>query len=317
MIVAIFNCSQANFIVVVQTGLNSFFQFIEDFIKFSPIYSKDWGDALQTKLDTAAALPDEDTLRSTSESKRRELVKAHRANCKAWQVLKRYISKVFDSDLVTLKLKAAGSNYYARAYADGWPEAQQMFINAQNFIEANKEILSNVMPATFQADFINLTNEFKAKLAEYEQSKEAISEGTQARVKALNEIHRIFMEMMLDGQAIFEDDEAIRKQFVFTEILTKISGPGLAGIRGVVTEVLKNTLIANATVTITDNTGKQIATATTDAEGKYVANTPSGVYKVAVVANGFISRTIDDFTVDIGTVSKLDVALSPLESEDI
>ncbi len=316
MIAAIFNCSQANFIVVVQTGINSFHQFLPNFTGFSPVYSREWSDLLQAKLDTAAALPDEDTLRSTSESKRRDLIKAHRLTCKAWQSLKRYIAKVFESDLVVLKLKAAGSNYYARAYADGWPEAQQMFINAQNFIEINREQLLTVMPADFQESFNSLTKDFKAKLADYEQSKEAISEGTQTRVKALNEIHRTFMEMMLDGQAIFEDDDAIRKQFIFTEILGKVSGPGLAGIRGVVTEVLKNTLITNATITITDNTGKQIAATATDAEGKYLANTPSGVYMVSVAANGFIARNIEDFSVDIGTVSKLDVTLSPLEAED-
>ena len=255
-------------------------------------------------------------MRSTSESKRRDLIKAHRLACKAWQALKRYISRSFDSDLVALKLKAAGGNYYAKAYADGWPEAQQMFTNAQNFIEANKDRLLTVMPVDFQENFNNLAKDFKAKLADYEQSKEAISEGTQTRVKALNDIHRTFMEMMLDGQAIFEDNEAIRKQFIFTEVLSKVSGPGLAGVRGQVTEVLTNSPIANAVVTITDNTGKQIATATTDAEGKYLANTPSGVYKVSVAANGFISRMVEDFSVDIGTVSKLDVALSPVEGEE-
>ncbi len=311
-----FNCSQSDFIIVVETGINSFIQYLLPFKEFSQFYSPAWSDELTLRLVAAAAMPDEDTLRSESEGIRKDLVKANRLCCKEWQILKRHISRSFDSDVVYLKLKAAGNNYYKTAANDGWPEASQMFTNAKNFMVSNAEKLSAVMPASFPNSFEEKVNEFRRILAAYEQSKEVVMEGTQNRRKALNSIHKDFMVMMLDGQQIFGDNEAVRKQFVFTDVLSRISGAGLAGIRGAITDTVTNAAIANASITIKDGNGNTIGVTTSDAEGKFVNNTPSGTYNVTVVANGYITRIVDGFTVDVGTVSKLDIALSPEVAEE-
>lgn len=311
-----FNCSQSDFIIVVETGINSYLQYLPRFTEFSPVYSTGWSDALTFRLTNAAAMPDEDTRRSESEAIRKELVKLNRMCCKAWQALKRYISRSFEPDIVYLKLKAAGANYYKLAANDGWPEASQMFTNAKNFIEANAKKLAAVMPASFPASFDKKVEEFRKTLALYEQSKETIMEGTQNRRKELNSIHRDFMEMMLDGQEIFSDDEAVRKQFVFTDILSRVSGAGLAGIRGSITDTVTNAAIANATIIIKNGNGITFGTTTSDEAGKFLHNSPSGTYDVTVIANGYITRTVNGFTVDVGTVSKLDIALSPEVAEE-
>lgn len=311
-----FNCSQADLVVVLGVALGSFEDFSTDFVLFSQMYEGDWLMDTREELTLAAAMPDEDALRSISEEIRRGLINARRAGCGAWQTLKRYISRSFEADLVPLKLKAAGGNYYKEAVNDGWPQALQMLTNGQNFIVANAANMAAVMPATFPDTYGTKLTAYKKELNKYEQSKEAITEGTQKRLKALNQIHRKVMDMMLDGQEIFREDDVVRKQFVFTEVLGRVSGSGLAGVRGNIKDAISNMNIANAIVSVTNSDGQSIGTATTDAEGNFLINTPSGEYNVGVVASNYNSRTIAGFTVDVGTVSRLDISLSPIETEE-
>lgn len=316
MIFPLFSGSQSDLIIILGIVLDSYLLHLDDISDFNKAYDEVWGTSRQTRLADAAAMPDEQTLRAISEGKHGDVVKFCKEGRFDWQALKRYTTGSFPEDTWGYKLKAAGSNFYKNAANGNWPQAQQMFTNSLNFIDANEVALSAKMPDTFKASYTAKINLFKQAVKEYGQSKQNIPEGTQARLKVLNQLYKEIIEMMKDAQLKFRNDDSIRKKFVFAEVQSQVSGAGPAGIRGTITEQFDNSLLANVAVTMKNDNNEIIGTATTDAEGKYLINTPSGPYSVHFELEGYISRTIDSFTVDVGTVSRLDVALTPVEPEE-
>ena len=84
---------------------------------------------------------------------------------------------------------------------------------------------SHYLPANFPTLYGAIISDFKLLLSNYEDSKEYMMVATEQCIKALNDIYQRFMAMMLDGQEIFRNDEVVRKQFVFTDVLSRVSGP--------------------------------------------------------------------------------------------
>lgn len=309
----LFNSSQADFILVATTALNSYFEYLADFTDFSPKYTQVWGDNLRTKLDDVQEMPIEDARRAESEAIRVLLTQKNRQACNEWQKLKRYITTAYDESLVNIKLTAAGQNLYTTAVNENWSSAQMMYAAATKFITTNLATLTanNNMPPTFPAAFGTVVDDFKQLLSDYEDSKETIMVDTQNRLIALNDIFRLLMPMMLDGQEIFRDNEAVRKQFIFTDVLSRITGPGLAGLDGKVTDTVTNLPISGAVVKLflSDNPGTEYLGSTNEV-GDYLVNCPSGTYNVTVTAVGYNAHTMESILVSVGTVSRINVKLS-------
>lgn len=311
---ALFNCSQADFIIVVNTGLNSYREYLPQFTNFSPKYTVAWGDSLQDAVDAVQMMPIEDARRAESEALRVLLAQKNRQACSEWQKLKRYITNAYDENLVNIKLMAAGQNLYSKSLNESWPSAQMMYSAAVKFMTANLTTLTenDNMPPAFPAAFEAVITEFKTLLSGYEDSKETMMVETQDRLVALNKIYRTFMPMMLDGQEIFRDNEAVRTQFVFTDVLNRVGGPGLAGIDGTVQDDVTNMPVAGAQIKLFNpNSPDVFYTAISDGEGNYVVNSPSGTYTIEVAATGYSPFSQAGVTVEVGTVSRLNVKLVP------
>lgn len=310
MIQALFNCSQADFILVMNIILNSFSEYLSDFAVVSRKYDSTWGTTVRDKLQAAENLPNEEEREAASEELRSKLMEQAILGRKMWQFLKHYINDAYELSMAKIKLKAAGSNLYDDASNDNWPIIQMMFNMAQRFLAANEEELlaAGEMPLTFKADFDAMFKEFRKRLMAFEDGKENNMVISQQRTSALNEVHLLVMPMATLGQRIFASNEAVRKQFVFSDVLSRVGGTGLAGIRGKVTDVETSAGIEAATISMKDVE----QTAVTDENGNYVLNSPSGKYQVTVTAPGYVTRVIEDFTVEVGTVSKLDVAMTKL-----
>ena len=117
--------------------------------------------------------------------------------------------------------------------------------------------------------------------------------------------------MLLDGQEIFKDNPALVKQFIFAELLYRISGAGTAGIRGYITD--KNTTFAlpNVSVTIINTTLNTLS----NPEGKYEINQiAAGIYTLKFEKIGYQTQIIENHEIKIGTKSKIDIVLEPADN---
>ena len=309
----LFNCSQSDFILVVETGLNSFHEYLASFTARSPKYVLAWETTMRTDLAAAEAMPTEEVRDAEMSALGVELSEQGDLCRNFYQRLKGHIAAAFPENLVEIKQQAAGQKLYEKASENNWPSLLTMLSMAARFVAANVATLTanDEMPPAFPAEFDAAIAEFRLRLSTYQDFKETIMVERQERVAALNDIHKRLMPMMTTGQDIFKDNEAVRTQFVFNDVLKRITGPGLAGLDGKVTDNGTNLPISGALVKLflPDNPSTEYL-GTSDANGDYFVNCPSGTYSVTVSAVGYTPHTMTDIIISVGTVSKINVKLA-------
>lgn len=301
-----YNCAQAVFIVLVDTVLNSMREYLARITEEIPKYEQKWIDDLRAMLTAAIALPTEEEAQAASTLIGISLAEQNDVCCTLWQTLARRIKGAYPASEVEVRLSAAGQSKYESAAKGNWPDGKSMLDSAKKFLAANLTTLTangNMNPA-FATTFNTAADEFNAILSSYESSKDAVKVANQNRVAAFNAIFDILMPMMLDAQDLFQKDEAVRTQFVYTHVLGRISGPGLAGARGTVVDDASKLPIEGATVEMWLASNPSIIyTTLTDIDGKYLINSPSGDYKLRVSANAYVTSETKDISIAVGTVS--------------
>ena len=106
---------------------------------------------------------------------------------------------------------------------------------------------------------------------------------TSAKTDANNAIYANVMAMLKDGQQIFKDDAATKKQFTFSYLVSMFQGEGSASLKGYIVNNL-NLPIEGATVLSAD--GKYAAT--TNAKGYYrISRVAAGTYTFNVTCAGY------------------------------
>ncbi len=309
----LFNCSQADFILVVNTGLNSFLEHQPLFPPRSPKFTLAWETTMRTDIDAAEAMPTEAERDAESQLLADDLDNKADLGRNYYQRLKGHITNSFPANLVDIKLKAAGQGLYEKA--NNWPSLMTMLGMAQRFIAANLAALlaNDEMPPTFPTEFDTVIADFRASLATYQDFREVIMVESQDRIAALNSVHKRFMPMMKIGQDIFKDNPAVYTQFVFADVLARVGGHGQAGFDGKVIDSVTNLPIPGALIKLflPDNPETEYTTMT-NGDGDYIVNCPSGTYTVTVGKPGYNSHTMEGMVVEVGTVSRLNVKLSPM-----
>lgn len=314
-----YNCPQAVFIVLVDTVLNSLLEYLAAVTAEVPRYDQAWIDMMRAKLTAAIALPTEEEAQAASSLIRVTLMQQTLDCCRLWQTLARRINGAYPANMVDIQLSAAGQSKYASAYNKNWPDAKSLMDSGQKFITANLATLTanGNMNASFATTFSDATDQYNTLLSDYESSKEAIGVATQNRIAAFNEIYELLIEMMKDAENLFQDNEAVRTQFVYSHVLERISGPGLAGARGTVFNSATLYPITGVLVEIwlPDMPVTRYA-AVTDLDGKYLINCPSGNYYIQFTADGFVPSGAKDISISVGTVSAFNEKLTPVENEE-
>ena len=264
-----------------------------------------------TEIDTVAQLPDNQTRGAKSESERITLTQLADTNLANWQKLKRYIADAFSNAQQKPNLQAAGYQYYQKAANYNWDSLQGLLTAAQTYIAANIAVLSanDNMPPAFFANFTSNKTSFDTLHQQFLNSEENAQQQTEIKVVANNVIHSKLMSMFLDGQEIFKNDESTKKQFIFDQVLTIISGSGVAGLKGNVTIFETNTPIPNATITIVQNSKTTI----TNLHGHYqILQLAAQTYTIQITAPGYQDIIIENVLVKTGTISTLNVTLKPI-----
>ena len=307
----IFTCTQEEETLTARTCWASCLAYRTQFADFSPRYTVLYIEGKVALIDIAENLPNEQQRQEAESTARIQLKAINKTGGANWQLLKRYIAKAFPAELQQTKWNAAGMAEYEAASNENWQSSKELLRLGNQFITDNLTALtaSDNMPAAFQATFSGTKNAFGLKLTDFIAAEEANTTGAQTRIDALNAVHTSLIEMDLDGQEIFADNEAVKKQFVYEQVLSLFAGNGPQGYKGTITSSVSGLPISRATITIERTTHST----TSDADGNYkmqnVAHADNQTIKVE--CDGFITKTITGNSVAIGVMTTLDITLDP------
>lgn len=219
-----YNCTQAELYAVTGTAWKSFEEHNAAFQALKPKYDAVFLAARRLELKTAEELPDEQARYANAEAFLVTLRERATVAKAKWQLLKRYIVDAFPKSLQKTRQEEAGLLLYGEAGVDNWEVMKQLFIAGKNFItNHNAELTANNnMPATFEADYDAAKTLFETNYQDYLDETELAVVATQTKIVSNNTVYDELIKMMDDGKEIFKDDEAVRKQFVFDEVLALI-----------------------------------------------------------------------------------------------
>lgn len=219
-----YRSTQPELYTVAETGWNSLEEKLPDFFNFKPKYDALFIADRRAELAAAETLPDEQARYAdveVAEVTMKEKAKIARAK---WQMLKRYIIDAFPASNQKARLEEAGSLNYEKAAADNWELVKELMKSGSQFINNHLAELTanNNMPAGFQLIFDTSKSEFNTAFSGFLTKTELAVVATQTKITANNLVYDKLINMMDDGKEIFKDDEAVRKQFVFDEVLALI-----------------------------------------------------------------------------------------------
>jgi len=174
-------------------------------------------------------------------------------------------------------------------------------------IAANLDALtaSENMPATFQAKFqddgTTCTN-LSVAYAEISMEKQM---ATSAKVDANNAIYAALINMLRDGQQIFKDDPATKRQFTFSYLVSQYSGEGSASLKGTILNSLNLPVVGAAVLSADGKYG-----AVTNSKGYYrISRIAAGTYTFNVSCEGY-APLAQQITFVAGTASKGDFTMA-------
>jgi hypothetical protein len=308
----LYRCSQSELYIAARLGWHSCRQHLAAFSDFKARYTEAYIDAQLLKVEAAANLLTKQARTEASETFHVALRTEAETALAFWQRLKRYIIEAYPADLQTIKLEAAGAPYYTKASQNNWDFLMALLQAGLNFIETHEaELTANEnMPAHFLPRFKDLKLNCVSLHQQFLNSSETANIQTQEKITANNDVYTNLMNMFLDGQEIFKKNDAVQKQFIFTDVVYRISGAGTAGIRGNVCHLITGFGIEGVFITIDGST----KTAITDNEGDYeISPLAAGIYSVSFKKEGYETKTIPAHEVKTGTKGKLTIRLNKME----
>lgn len=302
---AIYAMKQAELYTICLMAWDSCTAHLTDFTAFSAGYTSASVLARKAQIASAKALPDYQARNSQAETLRVGLLTVNDSCCSLWQKLKRYITYAYASNLWQINYDAAGMEYYATASNYNWDSTEQLMNAGKAFITANSAaLLANAnMPATFSATFSAATLDFTTKHQAYLQEREDVRIDTQTKVLANNQIYTNLVAMLADGKLIYDTNPAIRNEFTLTTLMSIVSNSGLSGVKGTVADSVSRAPLAGVTITIIElnlNT-------TTDVNGFYTIDAPSGSYTLEASGVGITTPITVSFTIATGVQTTVNV----------
>lgn len=266
-----------------------------------------------TAIDAAEALPDDEQRKQVSVLLREQLSVKGEECRDFWQRLKLYIEGAYPLNEIPIQLNAAGQAHYTQAVKENWDSVKRIMIDGNDFITANSVALlaGANMPAGFAALFTTAKTEFETLYTSYINATLDVEVKTQEKITANNAVYDDLISMCKDGQRIFKNDEAVKNLFTYDQILLDIAGPGIAGLRGGLTDSvtglkLPDGVIATISIFGTDHTTNS------NAESRYeISPVAAGTYTIVIECPGYQSQQITNVVIQTGTLKTLNIILVP------
>jgi hypothetical protein len=298
-----YNCTQQQLYTICVLGWNACSDNLAAFTAFSPLYDAPY---ITAKLAEVTAAEASKTLRVELSNKATEC-------CDLWQKLKRYIIKAYPKDQQQIKLDAAGQQHYSKAANEDWEAAKRLILDGEAFALANTAALTanSNMPPAFPATLTTAKGEYDTLFNDFFTAGQTDEIETQTKITANNNIHAALMSMFLDGQEIFKANEAVKKLFTFDQVLLTVAGPGIAGIRGLITDSATGLKLPNGVFATISIFGTEHTTQSNGDSRYEISPVAAGTYTIVIECPGYQTLQIPNIEIQTGTLKTLNITLTP------
>ncbi|MBC7921590.1 MAG: hypothetical protein H7Z75_10945 [Ferruginibacter sp.] len=219
-------CSERELHTICRLGWISCGQNLTAFAVFKEQYTAQCITSRLAEVEAIALLPDEPARDRGLAASRFLLTEKTDAGLALWERFKQYVTNAYPVSLQKTKLDAAGQIYLAKAGQYDWENVLDFFRAGSHFITHNGiDLVANQnMPVSFAVAFnaakVAFETNYQALLNDEVQTNLRI----ERKIAANNVLHAKLLGLFLDGQRIFRDHEALRKQFNFEQLLSLVSG---------------------------------------------------------------------------------------------
>lgn len=306
--VTLFKCTQQELYLLSPKAWEFCLLHVARFAKHKGFYTEAFVAERLADIKAARAIPNHKIRKDDTNTNRVYLDEAVSDCCDMFQALKSLIQSAFTTDLLSVKYDAAGQSFYHKAHQGNQSALNDLNDSAVQFIENNEAALTanNNMSATFFADYKATIAAYNTQRTAYDTSAQELKALTQDNTEANNAIYKKMMDMFADAKIVFKKEPDIAEQFTYTYFYDLITSPGVAGVRGKVTDIADNQAINKAVVTVLFK-NKSVET---NELGKFdIAQLANGLYTIVITAEGFKTVTIDKFEVKTGVYNTLNVAM--------
>jgi hypothetical protein len=225
-VIAKYPCSESTLYAATRTLWEAYkIYYTELFKDFRAYYTPHYANDALNEIKNAEHLPDMQTRGQEAEAFRAQLAKQAQLCLTAWQDLKAYIWDAFPDDLLRKNmLEAAGAQHYRKASKEDWASMQQLMQNGKSFLAAHTSSLTadDNMPAGFVKTFNVSADRFEDYLRKLNGALNNASEGRKSKVAANNNLYEKAMRMARDGARRANDNEEIRKHFIFSKVTDRL-----------------------------------------------------------------------------------------------
>lgn len=309
VVIVNYPCKQMELISVARIGWLSFKNQNADFTAKKEFYKPPYYDLRIGEVDAAEKFDDYSVRLAKITEKRLFLEKKQIVCLNKWQDLKSYIQSAWEDDEAVMKAKfqQAGSEFYADAVDKNWESVADLMKTGETFITENTTALSanNNMPGTFASEFSDVKKELDDAMKDFYTEEENESKLGDKKIDACNLVYKKLMGMFADGQKYFRNDESVKSQFIFDNVLKLVTNK-LASLKGHITTNVMNDNLLGFSLSILQN-GEEVKT---DDEGKYdFGSLAAGTYTVEVSKTGYVSQTINNVVVETGTAKTLNIVM--------
>lgn len=308
---SIYKCAEIQLYTVCRAAWNNCKRQLTDFNQFKSKYTLAYIDDRLAEVQVTSEIPDLGARKCESKISHADVVEKAKACTNAFKRLKRYIASAFPKQSHKTYIKSAGQAYYSSACNKNWESVNAINTNVEAFItkHLNELLADGNMPASFLTEVQNSRNAFNDTLSDFYNAVLNSRSDTQAKTIANNNIHSQLMDMLLDGQIIYEKDEALKKQFTFAQLLFLSKGVGTSGISGRIIDETTQLPIPDVKITIVQ---KQRDTLSLPNGKYYLRQIGEGLYTVILEKENYQTLTVHNFKIKKGTMSRLKLAMIPI-----
>ena len=310
MITNKFNSTQQELYMACRLGWAACRTHLAEFSAFKAFYTTAYLDLQEAEIISAEIIPNNVTRRDDTTTQKEELTALMEKCLSLFRRLKRYNASAFSDDVEKSKNDAAGQSYFANARSGTWNTITNLNITATQFIENNLAALlaDQNMPPAFPTLYTETAKNYAEKLLQYLTSINESKNLTYDNITASNDIYEKLMQMLKDAQEVFEGNDKLKTAFTFSDLVSRVSSVGVAGLRGSVKVADTQLPIVNATVMV-EGKNKSVVT---DAAGRYeIPQLANGLYTVIISAKGFNEVVMENVEVKTSTYNTLNVAMQP------
>lgn len=305
-----FSCSYADLLKVATAILDSLLEKISNFETLVPgFYTKDYTDRCAKSIADAKNEPVSNDRTQQRELARAALHALAKSAREAASRLARNIARAYKGDELRIHEKVVAKNRSANE--EDWQAMSDLLKSMDLFLDANKAILETqgFMPKAMPGEIKTLRANYEAKKTEFEAFDTSLPIVTKRNREQYNAIYDWVRLACDDGQALYANDPDNRTAFVFDDVLSRVSNPGIGGIRVTLTNAQTKLPIENAEFSIVGREGKLLTNNKGVAQYKQVA---SGMYDLRFSHPDYKLSLMEDHTVEPGVLGRVVLSLSPL-----